>query len=62
MSVAKANNFNRGQYDGQHVWIIFPLNNSMIDMAPEIYPRIDLHAQSGPAVSAAVRKICLHGG
>ena len=38
------------------------LNNSMIDMAPEIYPRIDLHAQSGPAVSAAVRKICLHGG
>ena len=62
VSVAKANNFNRGQYDGQHVWMIFPLNNSMIDMAADIYPRIDLHPQSGPSVSAAVRKICLHGG
>jgi hypothetical protein len=62
ISVAKANNFNRGQYDGQHIWMVFPLNNTMIDMAPNIYPRIDLHPQSGPAVTATVRKICLHGG
>jgi hypothetical protein len=62
VSVAKANNLNRGQYDGQHVWMIFPLNNSMIDRAPDIYARIDLHPQSGPAVSATVKKICLHGG
>jgi hypothetical protein len=62
VSVAKANNFNRGQYDGQHIWMVFPLNNTMIDMAPNIFPRIDLHPQSGPAVTATVRKICLHGG
>ena len=62
VSVARDNRFNRGQYDGQHTWMVFPLNNSMIDMAPNIYPRIDLHPQSGPAVSAAVRRICLHEG
>jgi hypothetical protein len=62
ISVAKTNNFNRGLYDKQHSWMVFPLNNTMIDMAPEIYPRIDLHAQSGPAVTQTVRKICLHGG
>jgi hypothetical protein len=62
ISVAKANNFNRGIYDGQHTWMAFPLNNTMIDMAPNIYPRIDLHLQSGPAVTETVRKICLHGG
>jgi hypothetical protein len=61
VSVAKSSNFNRGQYDGQHTWMVFPLNNTMIDMAPNIYPRIDLHLQSGPAVSETVRKICLHG-
>jgi hypothetical protein len=31
------------------------------DMAPDIYPRIDLHPRSGPAVTASVRKICLLG-
>lgn len=60
VSVAKDNRFNRGRYDGVHSWIVFPLNNSMLDMAPNLYPRIDLHPQSGPAVTAAVRKICLH--
>ena len=62
VSVAKATNFNRGVYDKQHTWMVFPLNNTMIDMAPNIYPRIDLHPQSGPAVTQVVRKICLHGG
>jgi hypothetical protein len=62
VSVARDNKFNRGLYDAKHVWMVFPLNNSMIDMASNIYPRIDLHPQSGPAVSASVRKICLHGG
>ena len=62
VSVAKDNQFNRGQYDGKHTWMVFPLNNSMIDMAPNFYPRIDLHPQSGPAVTGSVRKICLHGG
>lgn len=61
VSVARDNRFNKGQYDGQHSWMVFPLNNSMIDMAPNLYPRIDLHPQSGPAVTATVRKICLHG-
>jgi hypothetical protein len=61
VSVARANNFNKGVYDGKHIWMVFPLNNSMIDMAPDIYPRIDLHPRSGPAVTASVRKICLHG-
>ena len=61
VSVARENNFNKGAYDGKHIWMVFPLNNSMIDMAPDIYPRIDLHPRSGPAVSASVRKICLHG-
>jgi hypothetical protein len=42
--------------------MVFPLNNSMIDMVPTLYPRIDLHPQSGPAMSATVRRICLHGG
>jgi hypothetical protein len=62
VSVARDNKFNRGQYDGQHVWMVFPLNNSMIDMAPTLYPRVDLHPQSGPAMSSTVRRICLHGG
>ncbi len=62
VSVAKSNNFNRGLYDNQHSWMVFPLNNSMIDMAPEIYPRIDLHPRSGPAVTQTVRRLCLHGG
>ena len=62
VSVAKATNFNRGVYDKQHTWMVFPLNNTMIDMAPNIYPRIDLHPQSGPAVTQVVRTICLHGG
>ncbi len=62
VSVAKDNRFNRGEYDGQHAWMVFPLNNSMIDMAPSLYPRIDLHPQSGPAMRATVRRICLHGG
>jgi hypothetical protein len=62
ISVAKATNFNRGIYDKQHTWMVFPLNNTMIDMAPNIYPRIDLHPLSGPAVTEVVRKICLHGG
>jgi hypothetical protein len=61
VSVARDNNFNKGAYDGKHIWMVFPLNNSMIDMAPDIYPRIDLHLRSGPAVTATVRKICLHG-
>lgn len=33
VSVAKDNRFNRGEYDGQHTWMVSPLNNSMIDMA-----------------------------
>jgi hypothetical protein len=61
ISVARDNKFNLGAYDGKNTWIVFPLNNSMIELASNIYPRIDLHPQSGPAVSTSVRKICLHG-
>ena len=60
VSVAKANNFNRGRYDREHSWLVFPLNNNLIDMAGNLYPRLDLHPQCGPAVKAVVRKICLH--
>src|SRR5947207_14776782 len=60
VSVARENKFNKGAYDGKHMWMVFPLNNSMSDRSPEIDPRIDLHPQSGPAVSATVRKISLH--
>jgi hypothetical protein len=60
VSVAKANDFNRGRYDREHSWLVFPLNNNLIDMAGNLYPRLDLHPQCGPALKAVVRKICLH--
>jgi hypothetical protein len=39
--------------------MVFPLNNSMIDMASNIYPWMDLHPQCGPALKVSVRKVCL---
>lgn len=59
VSVAKVSftSTNRERYDGAHSWIIISLNNNMIDIAGDVYPRIDKHPASGPEVSKAVKKI-----
>src|SRR5262249_13254716 len=49
VSVAHLTVANRGRYDGHHTWIIVNLNNFMRDF--QAYPRIDLHPESGFAIS-----------
>ena len=49
VSVAHVTAANRGRYDGHHSWIIVNLNNFMRDF--QAYPRIDLHPESGLAIS-----------
>ena len=50
---------NKERYDSSHTWIIMNLNNNMLDVAGDVYPRIDKHPQSGPEVSKVVKKICV---
>ena len=51
-----------GTYDHQHIWIIMALNNAMRFVAKDIYPRIDLHIESGSEVSRVVRGFFLVKG
>jgi len=49
-------NFNRGQYDGHTSGWSFPSTNTMIDMAPNIYPGSTYIRNPGPAVTATCSK------
>lgn len=44
-------------YDRRNTWIIISLNNNMLDITDDIYPRIDKHPQSGPTLSLKVKQI-----
>jgi hypothetical protein len=59
VSVARisATSKNRERYDGAHSWIIVALDNNMVDVAADVYPRIDKHPDSGFGVSSAVKKV-----
>jgi hypothetical protein len=59
VSVARISNTstNRELYDGAHSWIVISLDNNMRDVAGDIYPRVDRHADSGPDVSNAIKRI-----
>lgn len=59
VSVAKPNIAPSGEYDGSHLWIVLAMNESMREIMPEEYPRIDKHQQSGAAISSAVKRILL---
>ena len=53
VSVAAATVQNFGRFDGKHPWIIVNLSNFMRDF--DLYPRIDLHPDSGLVISRVVR-------
>jgi hypothetical protein len=55
ISVAQANLANQGQYDRHHSWIMVNLVAYMSDF--DLYPRIDLHPESGPAISVVSKKL-----
>ncbi|WP_294532491.1 hypothetical protein [uncultured Rhodoblastus sp.] len=59
ISVAKISfSSNNGEhYDGVHPWIIVVLNNNMLTVVGDIYPRIDMHKQAGPEISKTVKNI-----
>ena len=46
-----------GLYDSVHMWIIYALTNNMRLFLPDIFPRIDLHAQSGVEISKRIRQL-----
>ena len=47
-------------YDGgKHGWIISALNNSMEDIAEDVYPRIDKHPLCGTSAAATVKALLL---
>ena len=48
---------NRELYDRKHSWIIIALCNNMIDVAGDVYPRVDKHPESGPEISRSVKSI-----
>lgn len=43
-------------YDGKHSWMLNTLINTIFDLAPNDYPRIDRIPQCPPALRAAVAK------
>lgn len=58
VSVAKISSTSKSElYDRRNAWIIVSLNNNMLDVADDIYPRIDKHPQSGPTLSLKVKQI-----
>jgi hypothetical protein len=58
VSVAKVSGASKSElYDRRTTWIILALNNNMLDITDDIYPRIDKHLQSGPTVSLKVKQI-----
>ncbi|CAN5183262.1 hypothetical protein BH11PSE4_BH11PSE4_26840 [soil metagenome] len=57
VSVERATNANRETYDGAHVWIVAVLNNNMLDVTNDVYPRIDKHPSSGVMLMAAVKRV-----
>jgi hypothetical protein len=59
ISVDRGTTFNHERYDSTHGWIIALLNNNMLDVIGDIYPRIDKSDFSGPAISAIVKKLLI---
>lgn len=59
VSVGRGNITNTEFYDGKHSWIIAGLNNHMVDICRDIYPRIDKHLQSGPEITRKVKEILI---
>ena len=57
VSVGKPQLSHGERYDRAHVWIIFTLCYNLAAVLPNIYPRIDLHDQSGPEISKRVREL-----
>ena len=57
VSVGKAQIIHSGSYDGAHIWIIYVLDKNMRDVLPSIWPRIDLHDQSGLEISKKVLEL-----
>ena len=57
VSVGKGQIFHTGIYDGVHMWIIYVLSNNMRIFIPDIFPRIDLHNQSGLEISKRVLEL-----
>lgn len=45
--------------DGPHTFIIVALNNNLVDLVPDGFPRLDQHAACPPDVRDAVRRHCL---
>ena len=54
VSVGKAQ-FILGRYDSKHLFMIYALCNAIADFLPNMYPRIDLHDQSGIEISKRVQ-------
>ncbi len=48
-----------GMYDGQHIWLIMALNNSIIDVIKAGWPRLDKHPKCPAALKAAVLRMFL---
>ena len=57
VTVGKAQFLHTVIYDGVHSWIIYTLGRNMRDFLPNMYPRIDLHDQSGPEISKRVLEL-----
>jgi hypothetical protein len=48
--------------DGPHTFMVTALNNNLVDMMPDDYPRLDKHPICPQAVRDAVRSHCLPPG
>jgi len=57
VSVDRGGTFNpKERYDNVHQWIIAVLNNNMLDIIGDIYPRIDKSDFSGPRISEVAKR------
>ena len=57
VSVGKPQSTHTVNYDSAHSWIIYTLSKDMSLFLPNMYPRIDLHDQSGIEISKRVRML-----
>jgi hypothetical protein len=57
VSVGKPQATHSFNYDTKNSWIIFSLSMPMIERIPNLYPRIDIDAISGPEISKKVREL-----
>lgn len=46
---------NHGTYDHKHSWIMVILNNWMIDLLGDRYPRLDAHGSCGPLLRSRMQ-------